>query len=653
MVPPDPIAAADVIRNVTVVDVENSRVLHHQDIVMDGGRIVRVSPNPARVERPGFAIDGSDLVAVPGFVNTHTHLWQHVAKGFRPDGKLQEWVSIYDYCHLFEPEELYRVVLAAANQALLSGVTTVSDYASMNFQEFALEQVVRALKDAGLEGDVVWWHQAVFLPDDAKVSEIRRLRRLGGSAVDVWMGFGTLSYFDTPTIYDGILLAKQLGLRMTEHTMENVQEQRDLYTLLDAYVQRYGERLDAADFLFMQQMLGRGSPSQADNMLQVSRLAGQMLSDQADRLTAVEKANLQALQGPETISPVPLLEWLGGMDGYVAIHAVWPEETDRYIFRAHGAWVAHCPDSNQYLSSGVAPILRYLDEGIPVTIGTDGAASNDGIDFFQAMKATWNLQKIQYLNTARTKAIKAWDVLRAATLGGAEALGLGAVTGSIQAGKEADLVLFSRKRLGLAPVVQAEDVDNLVPLLIYSCGPRDVDTVLSDGRVVVREGRLLRYSESVLARQLSEIATNLVKRNAQGKIWVESDAVAPGRPWLRYRSVRQNHTVHLVLTNRGAAPVFVDVAMSADMFGGDTPYVFKPETLVRFPLDAPEGFWQTRQVIPPGGSLQVEKSAGGSEYTLSVSGSTPVRRPCTESHQLLVITRPAVMADADRPGEVR
>ena len=121
-----PALAADVvIRNVTVCDVAAKTVTPAMEIVITGDRIERVQPQGDPTPAP-VVIDGTRLVAVPGFIDTHTHLWQHVGKSVAPDRQLQEWVKrVYGPSRYLTPDEVGLVASAAAAEALRSGITTV------------------------------------------------------------------------------------------------------------------------------------------------------------------------------------------------------------------------------------------------------------------------------------------------------------------------------------------------------------------------------------------------------------------------------------------------------------------------------------------------------------------------------------------------
>src|SRR6185369_7552818 len=234
------------IRDTTVVDVLKKEVVSHQTIGIKGGRIVVIT-NSSEAVHAKNEINASDFLALPGFVNTHTHLWQHICKACYPKEKLQQWIRVYQRIHYLEPDELYKVVLAASSEALLSGITTVSDYASLSFNDYGFETNANAARDAGLDGVLVWSNPSVFLPDRVKLGEIQRLRELYKAHFDIWMGFGGLSFYSLPQVYSGIRIGQKLDMHMTEHTMENNEEQRQLYRNLSGYYETYKDKLGSSD----------------------------------------------------------------------------------------------------------------------------------------------------------------------------------------------------------------------------------------------------------------------------------------------------------------------------------------------------------------------------------------------------------------------
>jgi cytosine/adenosine deaminase-related metal-dependent hydrolase len=191
-------------------------------------------------------------------------------------------------------------------------------------------------------------------------------------------------------------------------------------------------------------------------------------------------------------------ERLGILDApVVAGHGVWVTERDVATLAEHGTSIAHNPVANMILGSGVCPVPRLRAAGIPVGIGTDGAASNDSQDMLQAVKLAALLQKVHHLDPA---VIDASTALRMATLDGARALGLDHLIGSIEVGKRADLVL-------LADTVDVAVLHDAVGQVVYGASPRSVAQVWVDGRRLVadHECRVVDEREQVaLARELAD-----------------------------------------------------------------------------------------------------------------------------------------------------
>jgi cytosine/adenosine deaminase-related metal-dependent hydrolase len=142
--------------------------------------------------------------------------------------------------------------------------------------------------------------------------------------------------------------------------------------------------------------------------------------------------------------------------------------------------VLHCPSSNLKLGSGIADIPRYLHEGIRVSLGADGAPCNNRLDMFAEMHLAALIQKPGYGPTA----MPASTVLKMATAGGAAALGIERETGSIVAGKRADIILLDLRRPWSAPVTGTPDA--LVATVVHACSPDNVDSVMIDGQWVYR-----------------------------------------------------------------------------------------------------------------------------------------------------------------------
>jgi 5-methylthioadenosine/S-adenosylhomocysteine deaminase len=182
------------------------------------------------------------------------------------------------------------------------------------------------------------------------------------------------------------------------------------------------------------------------------------------------------------VRPLERLRKLGLVDSnLIAVHSVHLEQDEIELLATHGCSVAHCPSSNLKLASGFAPIASLLKHGVNVALGTDGAASNNRLDVFTEMRTAALLAKA----VARdAEAMPAHAALRAATLGGAHALGLDARIGSIEAGKRADLAAVALRAPELAPCYDP------VSHLVYAAGREHVTHVWVDGELLVSDGQV-------------------------------------------------------------------------------------------------------------------------------------------------------------------
>jgi 5-methylthioadenosine/S-adenosylhomocysteine deaminase len=203
--------------------------------------------------------------------------------------------------------------------------------------------------------------------------------------------------------------------------------------------------------------------------------------------------------------PVERLRRLGLLGpGLIAVHAVHLEQQEIDLLGSHAASIAHCPSSNLKLASGFAPIEALRRAGANLCLGTDGAASNNRLDLFQEMRTAALLAKAVAGNA---QALPAHAALRAATLGGAQALGIDGTAGSIVPGKAADLAAVALRAPELAPCYDP------VSHLVYAAGREHVTHVWVSGEARVTEGRLLPSAFSGL-KKLAHLWQNALKGHA-------------------------------------------------------------------------------------------------------------------------------------------
>ena len=189
-------------------------------------------------------------------------------------------------------------------------------------------------------------------------------------------------------------------------------------------------------------------------------------------------------------SPVDYLSRLGFLnDRVIAAHMVWPNAGELVILKRAGVGVVHNPQSNMKLASGVAPVPKMIAEGLRVGLGTDGAASNNDLSMWEEMDTAAKLHK---LVSGDPKVMSAEQAFELATIGGARALHLEKEIGSIEPGKRADFVLVNRDALNQIPLY------NIYSDLVYATKASDVETVIINGKVVMRDRLLLTLDEAAI-----------------------------------------------------------------------------------------------------------------------------------------------------------
>jgi 5-methylthioadenosine/S-adenosylhomocysteine deaminase len=216
--------------------------------------------------------------------------------------------------------------------------------------------------------------------------------------------------------------------------------------------------------------------------------------------TADEQRQLKERYGK---TPTELLHELGFLrKGVLCAHGVWLSPSDRALLKEAGAGVAHCPQSNMKLSSGAAPVREMIAEDLRLGLGTDGAASNNDLDMFEEMMSAALLAKHA---SGDPTAAPAPAVLEMATLGGARALGMEDQLGSLETGKRADLVVVGLDAPRLHPLFDP------VSHLVYAAKGADVRHVVIEGRVVMRDRKVLTLNEAEVLAEADHLRDQIRK----------------------------------------------------------------------------------------------------------------------------------------------
>jgi len=220
---------------------------------------------------------------------------------------------------------------------------------------------------------------------------------------------------------------------------------------------------------------------------------------------AETKDEQKQIQSEHRMTPVQYLDSIGILNANTLLaHCVWIDDHDIEIIAKRNAKISHNPESNMKLAAGVAPVPRCLDSGITVGLGTDGCASNNNLDLFQEMDTTAKLHKVVSHDPT---VMDAKSVIIMATIAGAKAIGLGNKIGSIEVGKQADLIIIDTNKPHLTPLY------NPVSHIVYAAQGSDLRDVIVAGKILVRNRKLLTLDINNILKRVTEIS-KLIRSNS-------------------------------------------------------------------------------------------------------------------------------------------
>ena len=368
-------------------------------------------------------IDAEGKILLPGLINTHTHLSMTLFRGLADDLSLDSWLND----HIWPMEANLNGDYCYIG-ALLGAVELIkSGTTTFSDMYFYMEDVARAVDDAGIRA-VLSYGMIDFGDAERREAEIKENMALFEACNG--MADGRIKVFFGP----------HSPYTASEELLVKVRELADEHNI--------GIHIHVSE-------------------------TQKEINDSLDE---------------RGIRPFEYLEKIGflGPD-VVAAHCVWLSDEEIEIIKKHGVKVSHNPCSNMKLASGVAPVSKLIENDICVSIGTDGASSNNNLDLIEELKTASLLQKVSTLDP---KVLTSDEAIEMATIKGAEALGLDDEIGSIEVGKKADIILIDTNSANMVP-----DSSSLSSNVIYSANGSNVDTTICNGKILMENKKLTTLDE--------------------------------------------------------------------------------------------------------------------------------------------------------------
>jgi cytosine/adenosine deaminase-related metal-dependent hydrolase len=425
------------IKNGLLVTVNKSSDVYSGDILVYDSKIADVGPELSHPDANVF--DASDYFITPGFVQTHVHLCQTLFRNMADDLSLLDWLKkkIWPLEGQHTEQSLRISAQLGIAELLLGGTTTIMDMGTVNHMHTVFEEI-----------------------------ESSGIRAFCGKTMMDW---GELP----ENLYETTTASIDQSLKLLE-TWHNKADGRIKYAFAPRFVLSCTKELLSTTYSLSKEY-GVPFHSHASENLNETKIVEQIFG--ARNIKVFEKLGIA---GPEVF----------------LAHCIWLDDDEKEIMEQNNMKVLHCPSANLKLGSGIAPVPEYIDRGISVSLGADGAPCNNNLDIFSEMKLAALIQKPINGPTAMSSE----TVFRMATIEGAKALGLQDQIGSIEVGKKADLVFCNLNEVRSIPF------ENIYSKVVYSTNSSGVSHLMIDGKWIVRNRELSAYDiNDVILRANQEV----------------------------------------------------------------------------------------------------------------------------------------------------
>lgn len=415
------------------------------NVLVEDDRIVKIGRFNTEEIEADEVYDCAGKIVMPGFVNTHVHTSQQLARGLADDVSLLVWLHdrIWPYESNMTEEDSYISTLACAVEQIKAGCTAIAEPGGQFVSGMA-----RGIAEAGIRGKLAksvmdcgeglpaCWQHTADEELDKQVEDFEKFHNTADGRVQVWFGLRTI-------------------FNCTDDLIVRTKEMADKYGV--------GVHMHVAE-------------------------------------AKAEVDYVKSLYGVQTVTH---LRDLGVLDkNLLAVHTVWLTNEEVEMFRDYQVKVSHDPASAMRVL-GFAKVPRMLREGICVSIGTDGAPTNNRMDMVDEMWVTSLIHKGWRLES---DVVKAQEILKMATLNGARALLDGDLYGSLEVGKKADLIVINPDSIGMQPM--HDSIANLVT----SMHSANVESTMCDGRWLMKNRVVLSVDEAEVLKAAKEHARAIRER---------------------------------------------------------------------------------------------------------------------------------------------
>ncbi len=439
------------VRNCAFLIRDPSQIEKDCDLLIEGSRIRNIGQN-LLIPQDAEVLDGSGCVVMPGLINAHTHLYQNFLKGVSTGQALVPWCNqvlfptvdaVRKTRHAGDRRAAYLWSALGAFEMIKGGVTSCID------MDMVYPEVMQAWQDLGFRGVMAYTLSNQWVPAEL-LSEEETLKRKALEFVE---------QFHRPGDLTTVFLAPSTLFLCTREFME--------------WIGGQSSRLD----LGMQIHISETPEEVGDLMKETGR------------------------------RPLEQLEYLGLLgERLSAVHCVHINDRERELLQKSGATVVHCPKSNMKLADGAAPVKSMRRLGIPLSLGTDGCASNDLLDMWEEMRAAILLARV---TENEANALSPQEAFSMATIEAARTARLEA--GQLQPGKLADVAILELKGAHLQPL-HSED---LVNSLVFCGKTADVRDTIVGGQVVMRNRCITHLNESDLIAEAVVIEKELYQKRSE------------------------------------------------------------------------------------------------------------------------------------------